>query len=203
MSTAAQDAPLFIAYAALVSLALLPIYFGSYQSLRTPSTVIAARKAARQEKQSRSKAGDEEDEDDDDEPAVTETLTSEDAYLFPIIGSLVLFSLYFVFKYLNRKWVDRILGAYFAIVGSAAVFKVALSIAAAIAGTANWKALLQYKLHITHNLTDKELTAEHKQRVKAAEERKNKQKEFADKGQVKDEEIPKVRSEYQRVFWPP
>lgn len=50
-----------------------------------------------------------------------ETLRKEDAYQFPIIGSISLFSLYLAFKYLDKDWVNFIIGGYFALVGCVAV----------------------------------------------------------------------------------
>lgn len=79
-STKSSDAPLFIAYVSLITLALLPIYFGAFQSLRTPAAVLKAR---RHKKIKDSKGADEDeddDEEDEDEPLATETLTSQDAW---------------------------------------------------------------------------------------------------------------------------
>jgi minor histocompatibility antigen H13 len=121
-----EDVSLFIAYMSLISMAVLPIFFGSFASLRTPKSVLKARKVlkkARADKTGKGE-GDDEDDEEDDEPAASETLTSSDAWLFPVVGSCVLFSMYLVFKFLDRKWVDRILGSYFAIAGAGAVFQV-------------------------------------------------------------------------------
>lgn len=189
-----QDVPLFIAYVSLVVLALLPIYFGSYQSLRTPKSVLDARKAAKKGKSGKKTTEtDDEDNEDEEQEAQTETLTSADAYLFPVIGSVVLFSLYLVFKYLDRTWVDRILSVYFALVGSAAVYKVALSLTEGIVGTASWKKFLQYKIHVTHTLTDKELEAERKARAGEAT------KEGKDGEETADEKPQRTRSEYDQT----
>jgi len=38
----------------------------------------------------------------------------EDAYFFPVLGSAVLLTLFLCFKYLNRVWLNRILGGYLA-----------------------------------------------------------------------------------------
>ena len=50
-----------------------------------------------------------------------EVLRKEDAYHFPLIGSLSLFSLYLAFKFLDKDLVNLLIGAYFAIVGCLAV----------------------------------------------------------------------------------
>lgn len=107
--------------------ALLPIYHGAYASLRTPQSTIKALKKKREERQSNDDDdSDDEEEEDEEDVTLPETLTSEDAYWLPVIGSAVLFSMFLVFKYLDKTWVDRVLGFYFAVVGSFAVSKVRL-----------------------------------------------------------------------------
>lgn len=100
--------------------ALVPIYHGAYASLRTPQSTLLALKKQRE-------SHDEEDDDEDEEDiSIPETLTSEDAYWLPVIGSVVLFSMFLVFKYLDKVWVDRVLGFYFGVVGTFAVSRVSL-----------------------------------------------------------------------------
>lgn len=166
-SILSQDSPLFIAYVSLITLALIPIYYGAFQSLRTPKSVVDARKAARKGKSIEGVDGeDEESDEDEDEPSAVEKLTSSDAWLFPIIGSFVLFSMYLAFKFLDRIWVDRILGVYFAVVGFGAVFKVFVSLASGIVGYQKWNRLANYSLQIQKRLSDKELREEQKERKK-------------------------------------
>lgn len=50
-----------------------------------------------------------------------ETMRKEDAMQFPLVGSVALFSLYLSFKYLDKDWVNFIIGIYFSAVGSLAV----------------------------------------------------------------------------------
>ena len=50
-----------------------------------------------------------------------ETLRQEDAYQFPLIGSISLFSLYLAFKFLDKDMVNLLIGAYFAVVGCLAL----------------------------------------------------------------------------------
>lgn len=111
--------------------------------------------------------------------------------LFPLIGSFVLFSMYLVFKFLDRKWVDRVLGAYFAVVGAAAVFKVVVSLFAFAMGPAKWKETRKYKVVVTHTLTDKEMEEEKKAREKERQERKKKGDDAKDDDE--DDEIPRTR----------
>mmetsp|Transcript_9523 Transcript_9523/g.13950 ORF Transcript_9523/g.13950 Transcript_9523/m.13950 type:complete len:389 (+) Transcript_9523:120-1286(+) len=51
-----------------------------------------------------------------------ETLRAEDAYQFPLIGSLSLFSLYCAFKFLDKDLVNLLIGVYFCAVGCVAIF---------------------------------------------------------------------------------
>lgn len=50
-------------------------------------------------------------------PAERETLRKEDAYQFPLVGSVSLFSLYLAFKFLDKDLVNLLIGGYFGIVG--------------------------------------------------------------------------------------
>lgn len=98
--------------------ALMPIYHGAYASLRTPASTIKAWK------ERKGRGEEDEDEEKDETLSLPETLTAEDAYWLPVIGSAVLFSMFLVFKYLDKVWVDRVLGLYFGAVGTFAVTKV-------------------------------------------------------------------------------
>ncbi|KAI9596049.1 signal peptide peptidase-domain-containing protein, partial [Syncephalis fuscata] len=66
---------------------------------------------------------DADDSSDDEAEEETESLSTEDAYMFPLIGSVVLFSLYLVFRFLNREYVNYLVTGYFAIIGVAALTK--------------------------------------------------------------------------------
>ncbi|UZJ55236.1 hypothetical protein CBS101457_004556 [Exobasidium rhododendri] len=139
-----SDRDLFMAYTALMVGALVPIYHGAYASLRTPQSTLKALK----EKRAGQKAGaDDEDSDDEDESvALPETLTSEDAYWLPVIGSVVLFSMFLVFKYSDKIWVDRVLGFYFAGVGTFAVSRVLFLLAR---GSGAFRLLTATKYNLT------------------------------------------------------
>jgi Signal peptide peptidase len=82
-----------IGYAGIGILALFPIYFGSFESLPHPK-----------------KARD------------TEILSTEDAYWFPVLGSLVLFGFYLVFHFLSKELVNMLILFYFSMVGTATVY---------------------------------------------------------------------------------
>jgi minor histocompatibility antigen H13 len=50
-----------------------------------------------------------------------ETLRAQDAYQFPLIGSVSLFSLYCAFKFFDKDIVNLLIGGYFGIIGTFAV----------------------------------------------------------------------------------
>lgn len=50
-----------------------------------------------------------------------ETLTTKDAVKFPFIGSAVLLSIFFAYKYLNEEYLNLIVKCYFAIAGTYAI----------------------------------------------------------------------------------
>ena len=52
------------------------------------------------------------------------SMQAADAYLFPVLGSVVLGSLFLAFKYLGKDLINRILGYYFVLVGTGGVARV-------------------------------------------------------------------------------
>jgi len=76
---------LLVAYSAIVTMALVPIYIGSYLSLHRKNT----------------KEGERE-----------EAMTKKDAYMFPIIGSGVLLGLYILFQVFSKEYINLLLTAY-------------------------------------------------------------------------------------------
>ena len=63
------------------------------------------------------------DSDGEDE-ILEEKITTDDAWLFPIFGSCMLFGLYLLLKYFGTEWVNEILRYWFAFMSWGAVFKV-------------------------------------------------------------------------------
>jgi uncharacterized membrane protein len=47
----------------------------------------------------------------------TETMSSKDAYMFPVVGSVVLFGLYLAFAWFGKEYVNMVLTAYFLLFG--------------------------------------------------------------------------------------
>ncbi|RKP11072.1 peptidase A22B, signal peptide peptidase, partial [Thamnocephalis sphaerospora] len=116
---------LLTAYLALGTMAVVPIYFGSYSSLKK----IKASSNPQAEKRP-----EDDHESSDEEEEEAESLSTEDAYMFPLIGSGVLFSLYLVFRYLNKEYVNYLLTAYFAVIGVAALTKMGEAVIRGITG---------------------------------------------------------------------
>jgi len=54
---------------------------------------------------------------EDAKAMTSETMQTRDAYLFPVIGSAVLFSLYIVFKLVPREYINVVIKAYFFVIG--------------------------------------------------------------------------------------
>lgn len=104
-----------LAYLAIGSLAILPIYAGSHATLRRPATAPPPTTK---------------EEEDEEQDLIVESLTSSDAMLFPVIGGVVLFSLYLVIKYVSKEWLNTIFNIYFTVMGLAsntqAFYKVAV-----------------------------------------------------------------------------
>jgi len=79
---------LVIAYSAVLLMAVIPIYIGSYRSLNQKPT---------------------------------ETLSSTDAWSFPLVGSCFLFGLYILFKIFSKEYINLLLTGYFGIFSMVAV----------------------------------------------------------------------------------
>jgi len=88
MSAPEISADMLTAYAAIVSMAIVPIYIGCHFSL--------------------------------DQKGV-ESMSAEDAWKFPFVGSGVLFGLYVLFNYFNKDYVNMLLTSYFLLFGVLAV----------------------------------------------------------------------------------
>ncbi|RKO91362.1 signal peptide peptidase-domain-containing protein [Blyttiomyces helicus] len=124
-----MDTGLWIAYLALGFMAVLPIYLGSHASLKIPKKVASCEHG--QPTAHPGKNGEEVASAADDE---AEFFSFDDAKWFPIFGSVTLFSLYLVFKFFDREYVNMLLSAYFVILGVGALYKTALAISRAATG---------------------------------------------------------------------
>ncbi|KAK2168949.1 hypothetical protein LSH36_13g20028 [Paralvinella palmiformis] len=81
-----------VAYGSLMVMALLPIFFGAFRSV----------KYHKEQKDSGEKQ---------------ETMTSKDAAMFPIIASVTLFGLYIFFKIFSKEYINLLLTVYFFFLG--------------------------------------------------------------------------------------
>ncbi|SPO25523.1 related to Minor histocompatibility antigen H13 [Ustilago trichophora] len=145
------DRDLFIAYGVLMAGAVAPIYFGSFSSLKTPKTTRDILKAAKKKRKSGDDSHDsdsETDSDSDDDDDVLDRVTSSDAMWFPIMGSAVLFGLFLIFKYLNKKYVNLLLSFYFGFVGCLALSQALVSISRGIVGRELWKKLPSFRVQL-------------------------------------------------------
>ncbi|CCM05708.1 uncharacterized protein FIBRA_07940 [Fibroporia radiculosa] len=98
-------------YVGLLSLATVSIYAGSHGS-------VTIRKERPTEGQPMLEGGEDEDEEE-----IPDRLSASDAYLFPVIGSVVLFGLYLVVKYFGQEWINWLLQWYFTFAGVGSVGK--------------------------------------------------------------------------------
>lgn len=81
-----------VAYSSLVIMALLPIFVGSFRSV----------KHHKEQKESGEKP---------------ETMSSKDAAMFPIIASCTLFGIYMIFKVFSKEYINLLLTVYFFALG--------------------------------------------------------------------------------------
>ncbi|KAF9425615.1 hypothetical protein BGZ94_007379 [Podila epigama] len=116
----AVEQGLYVAYAALSTMAVVPIYFGSFAALKKWKNP--------KEKSKKKKAGEDSDDSDDEDDEPTESMSLEDAYMFPLFGSMTLFGLYLVFKYIDKTYVNYLLTAYFSLLGVMATTQVGVLI---------------------------------------------------------------------------
>ncbi|GLB37097.1 putative presenilin, signal peptide peptidase, family protein [Lyophyllum shimeji] len=115
------DWGLLSSYAGLLTLACGSVYAGSFGSL--PNAKLADGSPA----------------DEDDEEEIVERVSSEDAWLFPVLGSAALFGLYTVIRYFGREWINWFLGCYFSLTGVMSVWKTSVSLARLLLGPTRWK----------------------------------------------------------------
>ncbi|GBE81200.1 Probable intramembrane protease [Sparassis crispa] len=120
------DWDLLSSYAGLLTLATCSICAGSYGSL-----------TARKSKPGQPVA--DKSTDDEEEEEIPERLSSADVYLFPILGSAVLFGLYLVVKFYGEEWINWLLQWYFTVTGVGSVSKSLVSLAKFTLGAQRWK----------------------------------------------------------------
>jgi len=125
----ALTADLLSAYVGIITTAAVSIYAGSFGSLP----------------KSRGRDGEDEDEDEDDSVG---RLTSEEAWLFPVLGSVMLVGLFLVLKYLGKEWINWLLSLYFALVGLYSVPHSLISLAKFSLGRRRWNRFSKTSLKV-------------------------------------------------------
>lgn len=94
--TPATPEGMAIAYGSLVVMALLPIFFGAFRSIKSYEEM----------KKQGEKTGEK-----------PETMTTKDAAMFPIIASCALFGLYLFFQFFNKEYINLLMSIYFFVLG--------------------------------------------------------------------------------------
>ncbi|KAG1832447.1 signal peptide peptidase-domain-containing protein [Suillus variegatus] len=124
------DWDLISSYAGLLCLASISIYVGAHGSLPTPKKpkINGTDKSVVQD-----------DEDEDEDEGVTDMLSSTDAWLFPVAGSVALFGMYAIMKYFGKEWINWLLAWYFSVAGVGSVWKSAVSLMRFAVGEERWK----------------------------------------------------------------
>lgn len=110
----------------LLTLACLSIFAGAFGSLSTHGAKSS----------SGPKSPDDEEDELEDTP---ERVSSNDAWIFPIIGSVALFGLYLIVKHFGKEWLNWFLAWYFSFIGALCVWKSAASFSRLVVGNERWK----------------------------------------------------------------
>jgi len=97
---------ILITYVGLIILAIIPIYVGSMKSIKQPKVPKAEKEKTE---------GEESEESEEEEEF--ERFSFDDAKQFPVIGSVALLSLFLVYKFFDKKYLNYLITAYFSIIG--------------------------------------------------------------------------------------
>jgi minor histocompatibility antigen H13 len=87
---------LALAYSSLVIMALLPIFFGAFRSVKSQADV----------KENSATTGEK-----------PEIMSQRDAAMFPLIASCALFGLYLFFQFFSKEHINLLLSVYFFVLG--------------------------------------------------------------------------------------
>ncbi|XP_015606961.1 minor histocompatibility antigen H13 [Cephus cinctus] len=115
-----------IAYGSLIVMAILPIFFGSYRSVR-------------HHKEQQKKF-----EDSGEKP---ETLSQKEAVMFPLVASGALFGLYLFFQIFSKEYINLLLTGYFFFLGVLALCHLTSPLISSLVPAAIPKT--QYHIHFT------------------------------------------------------
>jgi len=123
-------ADLLFAYVGIITTATTSIYAGSFGTLPSPDP----------------KGTSNEDKDEDDS---VPRLTAEDAWTFPVLGSILLAGLFLVIKYFGKEWINWLLSLYFALAGLYSVPHSLTSLARFTLGSQRWDGFMGFEVKIT------------------------------------------------------
>ncbi|KAK9450834.1 signal peptide peptidase-domain-containing protein [Limtongia smithiae] len=104
--------PVVLTYSVLLVSASVVIYSGAHATLHRPDTALPADPS---DKALFDPA------DLQSPPSSREQLAEEDAYMMPVLGGAMLVGLYFVLKKVDKKYIELVMNAYFAVFGVFAV----------------------------------------------------------------------------------
>ncbi|KAI0277418.1 signal peptide peptidase-domain-containing protein [Russula aff. rugulosa BPL654] len=137
----ASTSDLLVAYAGVLTTATISIYAGSYESL--PVSPPSKPKDC-------AKSSDNDGEDEDDSST---RLTAEDAWLFPLLGSVLLVGLFLVLKYLGKEWINWLMSLYFGLAGLYSVPYSLISLARFTLGIECWSQFTRSHVKVSLNDT--------------------------------------------------
>ncbi|KAG0004915.1 hypothetical protein BGZ65_012405 [Modicella reniformis] len=116
---------LYVAYTSLTLLAVVPIYFGSFASLKRWKNPKETRTTVKRQI-------DGTDESEEDLPS--ELVSLRDACTLPVLGSVALYGLYLACTQCNKTYVNYVLTAYFGTMGALVTTQAGVSTLTAIIG---------------------------------------------------------------------
>ncbi|VDC03596.1 unnamed protein product [Peniophora sp. CBMAI 1063] len=116
-------------YAGLTLLATTSVFAGSHGSLPKPKLPPAG-----------------EDAEQEEEEEVMPHITSEDAWLFPVLGSVTLGGLYLIIKYLGPDWINWLMSWYLSLASLYSVTDALLRVARNLIGPKRYRSFTQYHL---------------------------------------------------------
>ncbi|KAG0258099.1 Minor histocompatibility antigen H13 [Mortierella polycephala] len=118
-SPTAVEQGIYTAYAALGAMAIVPIYFGSFASLK---------KWKNPEDKTRTAKRQLDDVHNLDEDLAAENVSLMDAYTFPVLGSLTVLGLHYLLMHFDKTYVNFGLTSYFCVFGLMATSLVGVNV---------------------------------------------------------------------------
>jgi minor histocompatibility antigen H13 len=104
-----------------------------------------------QKSKDRGKRSDNGEDEDEDDSALQ--LTAEDAWLFPLLGSVLLVGLFLVVKYLGKEWINWFMSLCFGLAGLYRVPYSFISLAKFTLGTQRWSQFTNHQVKVGFRAT--------------------------------------------------